>query len=474
MSEPTDAVAPVAPPHTIWSTIREAIRGSSQDFTTGSIGRAVILLAIPMVVEMLMESVFAVVDMFFVSRLGPDSVAAVGLTESFLALVYAIAMGLAVAVTALVSRRIGEERPDDAAHAAGQALLLGMVIAAVLGTTGVLLAPRLLATMGATPAVIATGSGYTRVLLGGEVTVILLFLLNAAFRGAGDAAIAMRVLLVANTINIVLNPCFIFGLGPFPALGVTGAAVATTIGRGIGALVAFRALIAPGHRLRMVPRHFHLDLTVMRQLVKLAGSAIGQFLISTTSWIGLARLMAVFGSVALAGYTIGLRVVIFAIMPAWGLSNAAATMVGQNLGAGKPERAEAAVWKACLYNFVLLTILGVIFVVAAPTIAGVFGHDAAMQVVAVRCLRYIAAGFPLYALGMVVAQAFNGAGDTWTPTWLNFVVFWCWEVPLAWLLAVPLGMGPNGVFLAIAIGFSTMAVAAGLLFRRGKWKLRTV
>lgn len=464
----------VAESRPFWTTIRDALNGSRHDFTRGPVARAVMLLAIPMVLEMLMESIFAVVDMFFVSRLGADAVAGVGLTESFLALVYAIAMGLGVAVTAVVARRIGEEKPDDAAHAAAQGLWIGVIVAAILSSLGVTLAPDLLHVMGATRGVIATASGYTRVILGGEVTVILLFLLNGAFRGAGDAAIAMRVLWAANALNIVLNPCFIFGLGPFPRLGVTGAAVATTIGRGTGALIAFGVMVHPGHRLRVTRRHFRFDPSVIRHLLTLAGSATTQFVIGTASWIGLARLMATFGSVAIAGYTVALRIVIFALMPAFGLSNAAATMVGQNLGAGQPERAESAVWVTCRYNLVFLGVVGIVFFAFAPAIAGLFGHDPAMTAMAVRCLRIVACGFPLYAFGMALTQAFNGAGDTWTPTWLNFVVFWCCEIPLAWMLARVWGRGPDGVFLAIAISFSIMALAAAILFRTGRWKEQRV
>ncbi len=470
----TDLAGPAATPPSAWSTIREAIRGSHQDFTEGSIGRAVVLLAIPMVLEMVMESVFAVTDMFFVSRLGADSVAAVGLTESVLSLVYAIAMGLSVGVTAIVARRIGEKNHDAASRGAAQGILLGASIALVLGVLGVILAPRLLGVMGASPAVIATGSGYTRVILGGDATVVLLFVLNAAFRGAGDPSIAMRVLWIANGINILLGPCLIFGVGPFPRLGVTGAAVATTIGRGTGVLLAFSAVVRPGGRLLVRFRQFIPDRQLMRHLVALGSSASLQFLVGTASWIGLTRLLATFGSEAVAGYTVALRMVIFAILPAWGLANAAATMVGQGLGAGKPDRAERAVWTACRYNLGFLGLLGVIFLIAAPGIAGLFGHDPVMAHYAVRCLRIIAVGFPLYAFGMVLTQAFNGAGDTWTPTWLNFVVFWCWEIPLAWVLAKPLGFGSDGAFIAIAVAFSTLAAAAALAFRRGRWKLTTV
>lgn len=466
----SDADRAVAEPPTTWSTIREALHGSHQDFTQGSIRRAVILLAIPMVLEMVMESIFAVTDMFFVSRLGADAVAAVGLTESVLSLVYSIAMGIAIGVTALVARRIGEQRPELAARSAAQGIVLGIMIAVGLGAAGIALAPRLLGVMGAAPSVIAIGSGYTRVILGGEMSVILLFVLNAAFRGAGDPSVAMRVLAVANGINIVLSPCLIFGIGPFPHMGVTGAAVATTIGRGIGAALAFTAMVRPGGRLRVTLRYFIPDPALLRQLVSIGSSASLQFLVGTASWIGLTRLVATFGSEAVAGYTVALRVVIFAILPAFGLSNAAATMVGQALGAAKPERAERAVWAACRYNVAFLGVLGLVFVLFAPSVAALFGHDLLMRHYASRCLRIMAAGFPLYGIGMVLTQAFNGAGDTWTPTWLNFLVFWCWEVPLAWVLAKPLEWGPDGAFAAVAIAFCTLAGASALVFRRGRWK----
>ena len=458
----------------LWATVRSALSGAERDYTTGPVGQAVILLAIPMVLEMALESVFAVTDIFFVSRLGAAAVATVGLTESLLAIVYALAMGLGIGVTAIVSRRIGEKNPDGAAHAAAQGLLLGVLVAAVLGATGATFAPQLLTLMGASPEVLRVGTSFARIMLGGEVTVILLFLLNAGFRGAGDPAIAMRVLWISNAINIVLGPLLIFGVGPFPELGVTGAAIGTTIGRGVGALLAFRAMITPGHRLYLRARHFAFDAKVMGTMLRLASSATLQFLIGTASWIGLVRIIAGFGSVALAGYTIAIRLVIFAILPSWGLSNATATIVGQGLGAGKPERAEAGVWTACRYNFVFLGVLGICFVGAAPQLVSVFGRDAAVTAVAAKGLRIIAIGFPLYAFGMVLTQALNGAGDTWTPTWLNLAVFWCLEIPLAWVLSHGLGLGPDGAFWSVAIAFSVLAGAAALVFRRGRWKSRVV
>jgi putative MATE family efflux protein len=471
MPDPAEVAAPAR--DGVWAHVREALRGSDHDYTKGPIGRAIFLLAIPMVLEMAMESIFAVTDVFFVGRLGPDAVATVGLTESMLTLVYALAMGLSIGTTAVVARRIGEKDREGAANAAIQALMLGVVGAAVLGGLGVAFAPRLLALMGASPEVLRVGSGYTRVMLGGEATIIVLFVVNAVFRGAGDAAIAMRVLWLANAINIVLGPCFIFGLGPFPELGVTGAAVATTIGRGSGAIFAITRLLRPGSRIAVTRRHLRLDLPVMRTVARLSGAGALQSIVGMASWIGLVRIVATFGSQALAGYTIGLRVIVFALLPSWGMSNAAATMVGQSLGARDPDRAERAVWRTCLYNLAFLCTIGLGFVVFARLIVSAFTSDPVVLRNGTDCLRIIAAGFAFYAYGMVLSQSFNGAGDTVTPTLLNLVVFWLWEIPLAWALAVALDMGPRGAFAAVAVAFSTLAVAAGAIFRRGGWK-RTV
>src|SRR5256884_2338949 len=453
-----------------WSDVREGLRGSEHDYTKGPIGRAILLLAIPMVLEMLMESVFAVTDVFFVGRLGPDAVAAVGLTESMLTLVYALAMGLGIGTTAVVARRIGEKDREGAANAAVQSVFLGIGGAVLLGGLGVAFAPHLLALMGASPAVLQIGSGYTRVMLGGEATIVVLFVVNAVFRGAGDAAIAMRVLWFANAINIVLGPCFIFGLGPFPELGVTGAALATTIGRASGAVYAISRLLRPGSRVAVGRRHLGVDVPVMRTVARLSGSGAFQSIVGMASWIGLVRIVATFGSQALAGYTIGIRIIVFALLPSCGMSNAAATMVGQALGAGEPDRAERAVWRACLYNLVFLSAIGLGFVVAGRPIGSPFTSDPQVLAYGAQCLRIIAAGFAFYAYGMVLSQSFNGAGNTATPTLLNLIVFWLWELPLAWALAVALGMGPRGAFVAVAVPFSTLAVAAGANFRPGTWK----
>ena len=460
--------------HGFWPTIREAIRGSHHDYTSGPIGRAIILLAVPMVLEMLMESLFAVVDIFWVAHIGPDAVATVGLTESMLTLAYTAAMGLSIGVTAMVARRIGEKKPEAAAEAAVQGIALGVITALVIGVAGVLLAPTLLGLMGASPEVIATGQNYTRIMLGGNIVILLIFLINAIFRGAGDAAIAMRVLWLANSINIVLGPLLIFGVGPFPRLGLMGAAIATTIGRGTGVLYQLYRLWRRDGRVVIHRDQIALKPAVMKTLLRLSGTGTFQVFVGMASWIGLTRINASFGTDALAGYQIAIRIIIFALLPSWGLANAAATMVGQALGARKPERGEEAVWKAALYNVVFLGTAGLVFVIFANPIAHVFTQDPEVASIAASCLRIISYGYLFYAYGMVLTNSFNGAGDTWTPTWLNLFCFWLWEIPLAWVLAMHFNLGPQGVAWAVTIAFSTLAVASALLFRRGRWKLKAV
>ncbi|UCC25660.1 MAG: MATE family efflux transporter [Gemmatimonadales bacterium] len=451
----------------------DALRGRG-DPTSGPLGPAIVLLAVPMVLEMAMESVFAVVDVFFVSRLGSDALTSVGLTESMMAIVYTAAMGLSIGVTATVSRRTGEGDANAAANATVQGILLGGALAAILGGLGAWQAPNLLRLMGGSEAVVAVGTGYTRTLLGFNGVIFLLFLLNAAFRGAGDAAIAMRVLWLANGLNIVLDPLLIFGLGPFPELGVTGAAVATTLGRGTAVLVQLWTLFRISDRLRLGIEHLRVRVDVMGRLIRLSGTGTFQVFVSTASWIGLVRVIASFGSEATAGYTVAVRVVLFALLPAWGLSNAASTMVGQNLGAEQPDRAEASAWVAGRMNLAFLGTVGLVFLVFARPIVGLFAVDPVTAEYAVNGLRIMAAGFPFYAYGMVLTAAFNGAGDAWSPTWMNLGCFWFLEIPLAWLLAFPLGMGPEGVFVAIAVAFSTLAVVAAIFFRRGGWKAMAV
>jgi putative MATE family efflux protein len=459
---------------TWWTVVRDAVRGTRHDYTSGPIGRAVVLLAIPMVLEMAMESVFAVCDVFFVSRLGPDATATVGLTESMMTLVYTVAIGLSIGVAAVVARRIGEKRPEAAAEAAVQGIALGLAVAAAVAALGVTLAPRLLAIMGASPSVKALGTNYTRVMLTGSASVLLLFLINAIFRGAGDAAIAMRVLWLANAINILLGPCLIFGLGPFPRMGVTGAAVATTIGRSTGVLYQLYRLSRGDATLTLRRSHLVLRPQLMAHLVELSSSGTFQVLVGTASYIGLIRILSTFGSKAVAGYTIAIRLVVFWILPSWGLSNAAATLVGQSLGARDPQRAERAVWIAAGYDMAVMGVVGLIFIFLAGPIVGLFTHDAEAAAIGAQALRTMSYGFVFYALGMVVTQSFNGAGDTWTPTWINLFCFWLFEIPLAYVLAHVLNFGPMGVFLAILFGYSALALVATLFFRRGRWKQRTV
>jgi putative MATE family efflux protein len=457
-----------------WSSIREALRGTRQDFTEVPIRRAILLLAVPMILEMSMESLFVVVDIFWVSRLGAEAVASVGLTEAMLTLIYTVALGLSIGATATVARRIGEKDPERAARSAVQVIVLGFALALPIGLVGALFAPRLLGLMGAANEVIACGHGYTAVMLGGNATVLLLFLGNAVFRGAGDAAIAMRVLWLANGLNILLGPCFIFGLGPFPELGVTGAAVATNIGRGTGVVYLFFRLWRGGTHIRVERRHLRIEPHTMATLVRLSGAGMFQTLIGMTSWLALIRVISSFGSAALAGYTIGIRIIIFALLPSWGLSNAAATLVGQNLGAGKPERAEKAVWQAGFYNLLFLGVIGTAFVAFARPIIYTFTRDIDVVPNGVSCLRTVSLGFLFFAYGMVMSQAFNGAGDVWTPTMINLFCFWLWQLPLAYTLAHLLQRGPSGVFAAITIAWSTYAVVSAVIFRRGRWKLKKV
>ncbi len=456
------------------SLLRSALRGEGVDPARDALTRAIVFLAVPMVLEMVMESIFAVVDIFFVSRLGAEAVAAVGLTESMLAIVYTLAGGLSIGVMAMVARRMGARDPDGAADAAVQAIALGLLVAVVFGIVAGVNAPRLLHIMGADDNVVRVGHNFTRVMLSGSGVILLLFLNNAAFRGAGDAAVAMRVLWTANLINLILDPCLIFGLGPFPKLGVLGAAVATTTGRGSAVVLQLVTLLRADGRLRLRARHLKLHPAVMARLVRLSGTGTLQVFIGTASWIGLVRILSTFGSNALAGYTIAIRIVLFALLPAWGLANAAATLVGQSLGAKNPERAEQAVWLAGFMNLLFLGSVGILFILLAPQIVHFFGGDPVTAGFASRGLRIVSAGFFFYAYGMVLTQSFNGAGATWTPTILNLFCFWLWEIPVAWALSHNAGFGANGVFLAITTAFSIIAVVSAILFRRGRWKLSVV
>ncbi len=454
--------------------LRAAFVGEARDYTSGPIAPALLLLAVPMVVEMSMESLFALVDIFWVAKLGRDATAVVGTTESLLSILYALAMGVSMAAAATVARRIGEKERDAAATAAVQGVALALLIALPVGLLGGWFAPELLAAMGTPDSTIASSGGYARVMFGGNATILLLFVMNAIFRGAGDAAIAMRVLLLANGINLVLDPCLIFGWGPFPRLGIEGAAIATNIGRGVGVLYQLAMLRRVGGQFRVERRHLRLQPAVLGAMTRFSLTGVVQSLVQTSSWVGLVRVLASFGEAAVAGYTIGIRVVIFGLLPSWGMASAAATMVGQSLGAKDPQRAERSVWMAGRWNLAFLGVVGLGFIFGAEWIVRFFSDDPSVAAHAIDCLRTISYGFVFFAFGMVLGQSFNGAGDPWTPTWINLVCFWLFEIPLAWFLARHTALGAAGVFWAIFAAFSLFTVVAGLLFRRGKWKVKVV
>jgi putative MATE family efflux protein len=457
-----------------WTSIKEALLGSHQDYTQGSIERAILLLSVPMVLEMCMESLFSVVDVFWVAHLGSDAMATVGLTESALTIVYALAIGLSISVTAMVARRVGEKDEVGAAASAVQGIAVGVLVSVATGTLGFVYGGHWLAAMGAADTVVRSGSMYTRIMLGGTVTVFLLFLINAVFRGAGDAATAMRALWIANAVNLCLNPCLIFGLGPFPRMGVAGSAVGTTIGRGIGVAYQVWLLSSGRGRVRITKSNLHLDWKVMVRLMRLSVGAIFQLLVQMAGWIGVVRIISAFGSAAVAANTLAIRIVVFAILPSWGMSNAAATLVGQNLGAGRPDRAEKSVWKTGLYNMLFLGTVGLVFITFAERIIGLFTQDPSVVPLAVTCLRYLSYGYVSYAYGMVVSSAFNGAGDTLTPTVMNLICFWVVQIPLAYVLAFTAGFGPKGVFASVVVADSLLALLAIVWFRRGLWKQQVV
>ena len=463
-----------APSQSKWHFLREALSGTEQDFTQGSLSRGIALLAIPTILEMSMESLFGVVDAFWVATLGSDAMSAVGLTEALIVLVFAIAMGLATAASATIARRIGEKDPEGASVAAVQGIASGLLVTILLGIVGAIAAPQMLQWMHATPGTLRVGTTYTRIILGGNFAIVMIFLINGIFRGAGDAAIAMRTLWLANLVNLLLDPCLIFGLGPFPRLGVTGAAVATTTGRTIGVLYQLWVLFGGRARVAVSRRHLRFNWPVLGQLMKVARTAMAQYFIATASWLTLARFNAAFGANAVAGYSLAIRIILFALMPSWGICSAAATLVGQNLGAKRPDRSERAVWLAGLYNMAFLTSVGIFFFTAARPLVGLFRPDAAVIPIAVTCLQYVSLGYPFYAWGMIMEQAFNGAGDTATPTWINLFCYWMLQLPTAWYLSSRAGLGPRGVYLAICGAESVLAVVAVVFFRRGKWKKAVV
>lgn len=451
---------------------KQAVKGEEQNFTEGSINRAIFLLSIPMILEMAMESLLAVVDIFFISRLNDnDAVTAVGLTESVIAIVYSIAMGMGMAATAMVARRIGEKDGPGAAVAAVNALYIGLVFSVVVAVAGVFFYKDVLRLMGASDSIVGVGSGYTKWMLAGNLSIVALFLINAIFRGAGNAAIAMHSLWIANILNMILDPILIFGWGPIPAYGVEGAAIATNIGRASGVLYQLYFLAGEKGIIKIHKENIKVDREIIVRLLKVSAGNIGQFLISTASWLFLARIIINFGSAAFAGYQIAIRVIIFTILPSWGMANAAATLVGQNLGAKQPDRAEKSVWRAGFSNMVFLGTISVLCYFIAGPLMRLFSADEAVIRFGTECIRIVMFGYVFYGYGMVIVQSFNGAGDSRTPTILNFFGYWLFQIPLAYVMAMNLGFGASGAFWAIAIAESAMAVVAIIIFRQGKWKL---
>ena len=458
----------------LWRDLFDALRGTAMDYTKGSIGRAILLLAVPMMLEMAMESLFAVVDIFFVSSLGASAVATVGLTESVLTLVYAVAIGFSMGTTALVARRIGEKKPKEAADAAVQAIIVAFAASIPFALAGIFFAKDILRLMGADAWALEHGYRFTAWMLAANAVIMLIFVINAVFRGAGDAAMAMRVLWLANAVNLVLDPTLIFGLGPFPKLGVQGAAVATSIGRGLGVAMQLFVLFRGAKHIRILPSQVRINGEVMSRLVRTSLGGIGQFIIATSSWVGLVRIVSVFGSQALAGYTIAVRIFVFTLMPSWGLSGAAATLVGQNLGARQPERAERSVWLTGYVNMAFLAVVSLVYIFGNELLVRIFTSEPAVVAAGAQCLRIVAYGYIAYAWGMVMLQAFNGAGDTITPTWIHFLCFWLLEIPVAYLFALKLGLNANGVYWSILVAESLAGLLGILVFRRGKWKLSKV
>ncbi len=458
----------------LWRDLRDAVAGAERDYTQETLTRSIFFLAVPMVLEMCMESLFGIVNIFWVARLGHDAVAGVGLTETLLTVLYSLALGVSMATTAMVARRTGEHNHEGASVAAVQSIVLGVLLSVLIAVPGILYAPQLLRAMGAEPPVIAHGSTYTKILLGSSTSIMLLFLMNAIFRGAGDAAIAMRVLWAANGLNLVLDPLLIYGLGPFPEMGVTGAAVATCISRSLGVALQFAVFLRGRGRVHVSRRHLVLDVPVLQRLSRLSATGMLQFLIAHASWVALVSVIARSGSSALAGYTIAIRIIVFSLLPSWGLANAAATLVGQNLGARQPERAELAVWRCGFYNMFFLGAVGVIFIVSPEPLIRWFSAEPEVVAYGAACLRIISYGYVFYAFGMVMVQAFNGAGDTTTPTIINLGCYWMFQLPVAWLLAIHWGHGASGAFWAVPVAESVLAVTGVLVFRRGGWKRREI
>lgn len=458
----------------VFRLLRVALKGEEKEFTSGSINRAIILLSIPMIAEMIGEALFAIVDMIFVSRISVNAIATVALTESPLMIIYSLAVGLSMAATAIVARRIGEKKPEKAANAAFQSMLIAVAVGIMLGIPGFIFADEILTVMGGEPDLIQEGIGYTRIMYAGNISIVLIFLINGIFRGAGDASIAMKSLLLANGLNMILDPIFIFGLGPIPAFGVEGAAIATTTGRSVGVVYQLYHLMKGSSIIKIKWENFVIKLNTIKEIIMISAGGIGQFIVESLSWLFLVRVVAEFGTEAIAGYQMSFRVIIFTLLPSWGMANAAATLVGQNLGAKQPERAETSVWRTALWNTIFLIVIAILFSVFAEQVLSVFNQTGVVKDTAIEALRIICFGYIFFAYGMVVGQAFNGSGDTRTPLYINLVVFWVIQIPLAYLLAIELNWGPTGVFFCIALCHSLYAVIAIWLFKKGKWKTKKI
>jgi putative MATE family efflux protein len=456
---------------TFFSLFKQALSDKEQDYTQGSIRRAVFLLAVPMILEMVMESVFALVDIFFVGRLNQkEAISTVVLTESVITIVYSIAIGLSMAATAMVARRVGEKNPEAASKAGMQSLLIAFFVTVIVSIAGLIFAADILRLMGASAEAIRIGTNFTRIIFGGSIVIMLLFLINGIFRGAGDASMAMRSLWIANICNIILCPVLIHGFGPVPAFGITGAAMATTTGRGIGVLYQLYHLFSGKRIIKVKMQFFVPDWPIIKSIVNIASTGTAQFLIASASWMVLTRIIAEFGDAAVDGYGVALRLIMFFLLPAWGLSNAAATLVGQNLGAQQPQRAEQSVWKTVQFNLVFMAFVTLVFLLFAQPIVGFMNKDASIVEHGVQALRIVSLGYIFYGIGMVVTNAFNGAGDTKTPTLINIFGFWLFQVPIAYLLAIVFKLGPKGVFIAIVAAETGISIAGIILFKRGKWK----
>ncbi len=452
----------------------ESISGKERDYTSGGMNRAIFLLAVPMVLEVSFESVFAVTDIYFVSRINPDAVATVGITESLLTLVYAVGIGMSMATTALIARRTGEKNPEGASSAAMQSIVLAIFISLIMAIPGIFFSQELLALMGANKSIISEYSSYTSIIIGGNIVVMLLFVINAIFRSAGDAVLSMVILWIANITNIILDPLLIFGIGPFPEMGIKGAALASLIGRGLAVVMQVYLLYRGIGRTKIYRRHLKVELKVLVQIIKLSAGGVGQYIIATASWVVLMKIMAEFGSVVVAGYTIAIRIFMFTLLPSWGMSNAAATLVGQNLGAKKPDRAEFSVIRTAFINSAFMLMFATLFITSSEFFIKLFTDEPEVVTIGSKALKVISFGYLFYGLGMVMPQAFNGAGDTTTPTWINLISYWLIQIPLAYLLAIETGMRENGVFWAIIIAESCMAILSLIIFKKGKWKLKQV